>query len=55
MRWIKRKSELERLEQQYTKLMRLSFELASQDREKSEAARMKADKLYSEIKALSRN
>ena len=54
MQWLKRKSELKRLEDQYTKLMRQSFEMAARDRIKSEAIRMEADRIYAQIKALSK-
>ncbi|WP_104811738.1 Lacal_2735 family protein [Aureitalea marina] len=50
--WFRRRSRLEKLEKQYTYLMRQSFEQAARDQEKSIWARQEADKIYAKIKEL---
>ena len=50
--WFRKRSRLEKLEKQYTDLMRLSFEQAAKDQEKSFLARQEADKIYAKIKEL---
>ena len=50
--WFKRRTQLEKLEKQYTELMRKSYEEACKDQKKSQLARQEADKIYSKIKEL---
>ena len=50
--WFKRRTQLEKLEKQYTEMMRKSYEEACRDQKKSLLARQEADKIYAKIKAL---
>jgi len=52
MFYIKRKTELEKLKQKYTRSMRNSFRLALVDREKSQIAHREACQIQKQIKKL---
>lgn len=49
---IKRKTELDKLKQKYTRSMRKSFRLALIDREKSQIAHQEACQIHKQIKKL---
>jgi len=49
---FKKKSELEKLQEQYQKLMKEAFDLSKVDRTKSDAKHAEADELMKKIEAL---
>lgn len=51
--WFKKKSKLERLQDEYTSLMRKSYNIALRDAKKSEEVHRQADELFQQIKYLS--
>ncbi len=52
---FKKKSEIEKLRDQYQKLMQESFDLSTVDRAKSDLKRAEADALMDKIEALAKN
>ncbi|WP_347372933.1 Lacal_2735 family protein [Aequorivita sp. Q41] len=54
MNWFRKKSRIEKLKEKYRLLMKKSFETALKDEVKSEKMHQQADKIFQEIKYLSR-
>lgn len=52
---FKKKSEVEKLREQYSKLMKEAFDLSKVDRTKSDQKTAEADELMKKIEALSAN
>lgn len=50
--WFKDKTELQKLKDKYSKLMKISYRLAVKDKEKSDKVHQEADKLLLRIKKL---
>ncbi|TPN84654.1 Lacal_2735 family protein [Aquimarina algicola] len=52
LNWFKHKTELQKLQHSYCKLIKCSYEIALKDREKSEQIRKEADKILLRIREL---
>ena len=53
--WLKKKSEKEKLEGEYRKLMEASYRLSHTDRRASDAKRAEADEVLKRIESLPEN
>jgi len=52
LKWLRNKTELQKLQHQYCKLMKNSYHLALRDKEKSDYLHDRANKILQEIKKL---
>ncbi len=53
LRWFRKRSRLEKLQDRYAELMKKSFDVALKDKKKSEEIHEQAHKVFKEIKHLS--